>query len=192
MHARSAPLVTVARAPIAQLVHDLRALGDLRRRAADVDARLDGFVAPTAALARRLPRRRRGYARTLVHRCDAFELLLLTWAPGSGAPAHDHDGQHCWFVPLAGAFDLDDYGVLDLAGRRAWLVPLRARRVGPGELDRRDEREAVHAVTPATPLALSLHLYARPIERCRVFDLRRARWSWRQLGYDATAPEIGG
>lgn len=191
MHARTAPLVTVARAPIAQLVHDLRGLGDLRRHAGAVEARLDGFRAPLRELARRLPRPRRGYARTLVHRCDAFELLLLTWAPGSHAPAHDHGGQHCWLVPLAGAFDLDDYAVLAAEGRRAWLVPLRARRVGPGELDRRDEREAVHAVTPVTPLALTLHLYARPIDRCRVFDLGRGRWSWRRLGYDATAPEIG-
>jgi hypothetical protein len=46
-------------------------------------------------------------------------------------------------------------------------------------------------VTPVTPLALSLHLYARPIDRCRVYDLGRNRWSWRRLGYDAVAPQIG-
>jgi cysteine dioxygenase len=191
MYAHRAPLVTPARAPIAQLLHDLRAVGDLRRHAATVDARLDGFAPRIDELVRHVSWPRRGYARTLIHRDDAFELLVLSWAPGSRAPLHDHAGQDCWLVPLAGAFDLDDYAIVAGDRRRAWLAPLRGRRVGLGELDRRDEHETIHAVTPVTPLALSLHLYARPIDRCRVYDLGRNRWSWRRLGYDAVAPQIG-
>lgn len=191
MLARSAPRFTPARAPIAQLVHDLRALGDLRAQPHTVDARIEGFAAPPDALARHLTWPRRGYARTLVWRDDAFELLLLSWAPGSAAPLHDHGGQSCWFVPLAGAFALDDYALVGADHRRAWVVPLRARVLGPGELDRRDAHEPLHAVTPTTPLALSLHLYARPIDRCRIFDLARCTWSWRRLGYDAVAAELG-
>ena len=191
MHARHAPLVTAARRPLAALLRDLRALGDLRRRAGEVDARLDGFRAPLDGLLAHLPVPRHGYARTLVYRDAAFELLLLTWSPGSAAPIHDHDGQDCWLVPLAGVFDLDDYAILDEDGHRARLVPVRARRVGEGDLDRRDRHEALHAVTPVTPLALSLHLYARPIDRCRVFARAGGAWSWQPLRYDAIAPEIG-
>jgi cysteine dioxygenase len=191
MYARTAPLVTPARAPLAQLLHDLRAIGDLRRHAATVEARLDGFATPVDELARRVFWPRRGYARTLIHRDDAFELLVLAWTPGSCAPLHDHAGQDCWLLPLAGAFDLDDYALLDGQRHHAWLTPLRARRLGVGEIDRRDEHEPVHAVTPVTPLALSLHLYARPIDRCRVFDLQRSTWSWRRLRYDHVARELG-
>ena len=191
MIARSAPLVTPARAPLAQLLHDLRALGDLRQHAQIVDGLVEGFATPLARIVRHLPWTARGYARTLVERSDAFELVLISWAPCSGAPLHDHAGQDCWLLPLAGAFDVDDYALLGGDRRRAWLVPLRSRRIGAGELDRRDEHEGVHAVTPATPLALSLHLYARPIDRCRVFDLRRSTWSWRRLRYDAVAPRLG-
>ena len=190
MSSRTAPLVTPLRAPIAQLVHDLRGLGDLRQRADEVDARLDGLVLSVDELPH-LPFLRRRYARTLVHRCDAFELLLLTWSPGSGSPIHDHDGQDCWFVPLAGAFDLDDYAILDERGSEARLMPLRSRRLHAGELDRRDRYEGVHSVTPASPLAVSLHLYARPIDRCRVFELSSGSWSWRLLGYDAIATNLG-
>jgi cysteine dioxygenase type I len=191
MLGRIAPLVTLARAPIAQLLHDLRALGDLRRRSATVDERLEGFHAPVDRLVRHLALPRRGYARTLVFRDDAFELLLLAWAPGSRAPIHDHASQDCWFVPLAGTFDVDDYALAAVDRRNAWLVPVRSRRVGPGDLDRRDEREPLHAVTPATPLALSLHVYARPIDRCRIFHRARGTWSWRQLAYDHLAPQLG-
>jgi cysteine dioxygenase len=134
---------------------------------------------------------RHGYARTLFHRDDAFELLVLAWSPGSAAPVHDHDGQDCWFVPLAGVFELHDYALVEEHGARATLAALRVRRVGEGELDRRDADEPLHAVTPVTPLALSLHLYARPIDRCRVFDAARGTWAWQRLGYDAVAPEIG-
>jgi cysteine dioxygenase len=192
MSARTAPIVTTARAPVAQLVHDLRGLGDLRRRVEEVEARLDALELPVAPLLPELRFLRGRYARTLVHRCDAFELLLLTWSTGSASPIHDHDGQDCWFLPLAGAFDLDDYAILDDDGAHAQLQPLRSRRLGAGELDRRDRYEAVHSVTPATPLALSLHLYARPIDRCRVFDRSRSSTSWRLLGYDAIATELGG
>lgn len=187
MSVRNAPLVTPARRPLAQLLHDLLALGDLRQRADEVDARLDGLNLDVDGLLPQLPFLRRRYARTLIHRSDAFELLLLSWSPGSASPIHDHDGQDCWFVPLAGAFDLHDYAILDERDRQARLTPLRSRRLRDGDLDRRDQYESVHSVTPATPLALSLHLYARPIDRCRVFDLERGSWSWRLLGYDSIA-----
>lgn len=191
MPARIAPLVTVARTPVAQLLHDLRALGDLRRRAATVDERLAGFRAPVDRLVRHLALPRRGYARTLVFRDERFEMLMLAWAPGSRAPIHDHASQDCWFVALAGAFDVDDYALAAIEPRRAWLTPLRSRRVGEGDLDRRDEHEPLHAVTPATPLALSLHVYARPIDRCRIFHLTRGSWSWRPLAYDCVATQLG-
>jgi cysteine dioxygenase len=190
MPTRTAPLVTLARAPLAQLLRDLRALGDLRRHAATVAERLEGFRAPVDRLVRRLALPRRGYARTLVHRDARFELLLLAWAPGSRAPIHDHAGQDCWFVPLAGAFDVDDYALAAIDCRCAWLTPLRSRRVGEGEVDRRDEREPLHAVTTATPLALSLHVYAQPIDRCRIFSARGG-WGWRQLAYDRIATQLG-
>lgn len=192
MSATGAPLVTKIDRPAARLVHDLRALGDLRRRAEEVDDRLAARTLSVDELLPHLAFARQRYARTLIHRCEAFELLVLSWSPGSSAPIHDHDGQDCWLVPLAGAFDLDDYGIVDERGSRVELSRLRSRRLGRGELDRRDEREAVHAVTPATPWALSLHLYARPIDRCRVFDPSGCSWSWRLLGYDAIATELGG
>jgi cysteine dioxygenase len=198
MQTRTSPWVTVARRPLAQLSHDLRAMGDLRRHAARVDERLDGLRMALDALRGQIAQRPRRYARTLVHRDARFELLVLSWPLGCASPVHDHDGQDCWFLPLAGAFDLDDYALLDGArapaddrGGPARLVLLRARRVVAGELDRRDVYQAIHAVKAVTPDALSLHVYARPLDRCRVYDLRCGRWSWRNLCYDALAAHLG-
>jgi cysteine dioxygenase len=184
MQPSRAPLVTPSSRPLAQLVRALRDIRDLRRRPGHVEALLDGLRIPLAVVLPFLAFRRGGYARTRVHRCGDFELLLLTWSPGSQSPVHDHNGQDCWFVPLAGAFALDDY--------TARLTPLRSRRLGPGELDRRDEYEAVHAVRPTSPSAISLHVYARPIDRCRVFDLHRGTWQWCRITCDAEAPLLAG
>jgi cysteine dioxygenase len=191
MRRHTAPLVTIARRPLAQLLHDLRALGDLRARPPVVDALLDGVALSVEALLPSLPFATGGYTRTLVWRDDRFELIVAAWSPGSASPVHDHDGQDCWFVPLAGSFDLADYALIASGRHRAHLVPMRARRVGAGELDRRDARESVHAVTPVTPLAVSLHVYAQPIDRCRVYDLSRGMWRWQRLRYDAFAYELG-
>src|SRR4051812_22663961 len=85
-----ASLVTAGRSPIAQLLDDLRALGDLRRRPASVTALLARLALPPAALWPALPVRRHSYARTRVHRDANFELLLLTWSGRAASPVHDH------------------------------------------------------------------------------------------------------
>ncbi|MDB4971097.1 MAG: hypothetical protein JWN44_6786 [Myxococcales bacterium] len=198
MQPSTAPLVTAASQPLARLVRDLCAVGDLRRHASRVGALIQRVTLRIEPLLPALAFRRDGYARTRVWRDDGFELLLLTWAAGAAAPVHDHDGQDCWFVPLTGAFDLDDYALLDdepavaTQAGRARLTFLRSRRHGPGDVDRRDAYDSVHAVRAATPQAISLHVYARPIERCRVFDLERGSWQRRRIRCDAEALFIAG
>lgn len=189
----TAPLVTPVRTPLATIVHALRGLGDLGARGEEVDALLDGVTLPLEPLLPHLPFARGRYTRTLVYRDDRFELLLLAWSPGAATPVHDHAGQDCWFVPLAGAFDLDDYALLD-GGEgpgAAHLMPLRSRRVHVGEADHRDRHEGVHAVTLASPLGLSLHVYARPVDHVLVYDLLRGASARRSLVYDAVAPSLG-
>jgi cysteine dioxygenase len=193
-----APLVTPSEQPLAQLLSELRALGDLRRRPATVEALLERLVLPPERLWPVLPVSRHSYARTRIHRDAHFELLLLTWTGRAHSPVHDHDGQDCWFLPLDGAFDLDDYAIAAEDGRRARLTLLGSRRLHAGEpgaapqVDRRDRYQAIHAVRAATSRAISLHVYARPIDRCRVFDLGRGRWRWCRLTCDATASRLVG
>ena len=46
-----------------------------------------------------------GYTRNLVHRCEAFELLLLAWDVGQESPIHDHAGQQCWMAVVDGSVE---------------------------------------------------------------------------------------
>jgi cysteine dioxygenase len=139
---------------LAALAQALRALGDPRRHP-ETAARLLERACLSSLPA--LPWRRSGYTRNLVWRQECFELLILCWSAGARTPIHDHDGQECWVRPLAGTFDLEDFDE---------ELRLLERRHGVRSLDHRPGQ--IHRVT-APEAALSLHLYALPVDSCRIF-----------------------
>jgi len=131
------------------------------------------------------------YTRNLVFRNDAFELVLNCWSPGALSPVHEHAGQDCWVSVQAGAFDFENYPLL--AGGRAPGVaqlgrPVRSLGAGVGFVDYRSTEESVHRVASAGGRAVSLHLYAKPIDQCLVFDPSRQRCMLRSLRYDTVPP----
>jgi len=133
------------------------------------------------------------YTRTRLHRSGAFELLLLCWERGQATPVHDHDGQAGWFTVLEGALGVQEY---DREGGPSDLRALAAREeTAPGGLRLHEGRryvveagrsvaeaegpETIHRVGPVGGRALSLHLYAGPLDSFLVFD--EARGTARRL-----------
>jgi cysteine dioxygenase len=128
------------------------------------------------------------YTRNLVSRNEQFEMLVLCWSAGQESPIHDHSGQHCFMSVLQGRIEELQYGVPSEPGSG----PLRqtGRRVfEPGEVAYIHDRIALHKVRPygAQP-AVSLHLYARPIDVCQVFDEQTGAVLSRQLIYHSAGP----
>src|SRR5687768_7197153 len=95
--------------PLRDLALRLRDVGELRERPDRVTALLSRTVIPWQSAAPYLRLSGNRYTRNLVYRNDCFELLLLCWDAGSRSPIHGHSGQRCWFMPVAGWFDLEDY-----------------------------------------------------------------------------------
>jgi len=130
--------------------------------------------------------RRGRYTRNLVYRDAAFEVVLNCWDTGTSSPVHDHGGQECWFSIQAGSFLLEDYPLLS-GGQEPGLAVLGPPRlngpVGPGFVDHRSTQESIHRVTALSGPAVTLHVYAAPVARCLVFDVRRQRCLWRYLSY---------
>ena len=127
------------------------------------------------------------YTRTRLHRSDSFELLLLCWERGQATPVHDHDGQAGWFTVLEGELGVQEY---DREGGPADLRSLAAREetpegglrlhqggryvVGAGRsVAEAEGPETIHRVGPVGGRALSLHLYAGPLDSFLVFDPAR-------------------
>lgn len=127
------------------------------------------------------------YTRTRLHRSDAFELLLLCWERGQATPVHDHDGQAGWFTVLEGALGVQEF---DREGGPSDLRTLAAREeTAAGSLRLHEGTryvveagrsvaeakgpETIHRVGPVGGRALSLHLYAGPLDSFLVFDAAR-------------------
>ena len=134
-----------------------------------------------------LPHDESRYTRTCVYRCEDFEVLLLRWPPGSVSQIHDHGGQRCWFTVLEGALRVDDYARLDRGTIPdvAVIYYQRSQIYSAGGVDARKGRFDLHRVANAgTADAVSLHVYARPLDAFLVYDPVRARCRSVESCYD--------
>ena len=127
-----------------------------------------------------------GYTRHLLHRSPRFEVLVLCWDRGLESDLHDHAGQRCWMTALDGEIEELRFRQTGEQGVEQEGVRLLESR-HPAFI--RDEL-GLHVVRarPATQ-AVSLHLYARPVERCGIYCDRTGRnLGLRELSYDSTRP----
>jgi NitT/TauT family transport system ATP-binding protein len=135
------------------------------------------------------------YTRTLVYRDEHLEVIVLGWARGAHAPIHGHDGQQCWMLAVAGELEVMDYRLVAGGERPGYALIERMgprRTLVPGSMDQRQPETDLHSVRTGvnSDFAISLHVYARPIDSCLVFEPRRSRCVRRQLRYDRVMPVL--
>jgi cysteine dioxygenase len=151
-----------------------------------VGQRLEGVRVRPESLGPFLHFRRGRYTRNLVYRDPRFEVVVNCWDAGTSSPIHDHSEQECWFSIQAGTFLLEDYPLL-AGGREPGYAllgtPRLSESVGPGHVDYRGPLDSIHRVSALQGPAVTLHVYAAPVEQCLVFDVRRQRCATRHLSY---------
>ena len=135
------------------------------------------------------------YTRTLVYRDEHLEVIVLGWARGARAPIHGHDGQQCWMLAVAGELEVVDYRLVAGGERPGYALIERMgprRSLVPGSVDQRQPELDLHSVRIGgnSGSAISVHVYARPIDSCLVFEPRRSRCVRRQLRYDRVMPVL--
>ncbi|NMO19362.1 cysteine dioxygenase [Pyxidicoccus fallax] len=151
-----------------------------------VGERLAGLVVEPGSLRPYLHFSRGRYTRNLVYRDARLEVLVNCWDTGAVSPVHDHDGQECWFSVQSGVFVLENYALISggLGPGPARLgPPVVVGPVGAGYVDFRCPEAPIHRVMARQGPAISLHVYAGPVERCLVYDVKRERCVLRQLRY---------
>ena len=108
------------------------------------------------------------YTRNLVARNEHFEMLVLCWSAGQQSPIHDHSGQHCWMAILDGLVEETQYRLPTQPGA---LIEGASKTFERGQVAYIHDDIGLHRVRPAGGAnAVSLHLYSRPIDVCKVFD----------------------
>jgi cysteine dioxygenase len=179
---------------VAGLVRNLRSI-DPSQYGPDTVGRLLADVRfGVAAVKSYLSFRERSYTRNLVFKNDDFEVAVLCWDAGATSPVHDHAAQHCWQMALEGTFDVENYArsVGGFAEGYARLDRLdTVCGLSLGQPDYRYGDNEVHRVlvSPSQSGAVSLHVYAKPLTSCLVYDYEGRRCSYQPLDYDTVAAD---
>jgi cysteine dioxygenase len=157
---------------IGDLVVALRELGDVLQPVR-VAATLRGVRIDERTLVPYLTWAPERYTRNLVHRDEAFELIAICWEKDARSAIHDHADSDCAFVLQTGSITCENFRVSYPDGFEGAPCDLRrtsARTLREGEIDMRSGHLSVHRVGACDGRAVTLHVYAKPIDACRQFD----------------------
>jgi cysteine dioxygenase len=156
---------------IGDLVDALRELGDVLQPVR-VAATLRGVRVDERTLEPYLSWAPDRYTRNLVTREEAFELIAICWERGARSSIHDHADSDCAFVLQRGAITCENFRVAwpDAAQRGACdLRHTSTRTLRQGEIDMRSGHLSVHRVGSCDGRAITLHVYAKPIDACLAY-----------------------
>lgn len=137
------------------------------------------------------------YARRELHVSPelGYSVIAMTWGPGQGTRIHDHDGAWCVEGVWHGRLAITQYEPHANEGGRWRFTRMGDIEAGPGSAGSLIPPHEYHAIRNPSgdDIAVSLHVYQRPLLRCHVFVpeaeddcdgwLRREE---RLLGTDAT------
>ena len=121
------------------------------------------------------------YSRNLVHKEKDFEILIVCWNPGQVAPIHGHEGEKCWMRVESGALQICNYKLDRVNPLTLTMTDLT--KGAAGYLDGPAEIHSVENVYNET--AVSLHIYAKPFDKCDIYDLDAGIIRKTELLYDS-------
>lgn len=124
------------------------------------------------------------YTRNCIIDTEKYELILICWCAGHATPIHDHDGEECWVKVITGAFKETIYKEND-----AGVLQLEKTGVSSiNEVTYMKDFMGFHTLENiSNQKSMSLHLYAKPIRKCRIFDAESKTFANKKLGYDTLA-----
>jgi len=135
---------------------------------------------PTEAFEEFATWNKESYTRNCIERTDEYELILLCWDAASITPIHGHGGQDCWVYQLDGKVIERRYqannGQLDETNRM---------ELNAGRMTYMHDRMGFHSIeNPNRTRAMTLHLYASPIDECRIYNPKSKSFERVEMSYD--------
>jgi cysteine dioxygenase len=121
-----------------------------------------------------------GYTRNCIARRDGFEFILLCWDSGAATPIHGHGGEDCWIYQIEGSIkekryvevetgcDITNESVLEEGG-----ISYMHDRMGYHTIENNSEQ-----------VAMTLHVYANPIDYCKVYNEEAGFFELKKMKYD--------
>ncbi|NVK53412.1 MAG: cysteine dioxygenase family protein [Flavobacteriaceae bacterium] len=122
------------------------------------------------------------YTRNCIEENEAFELILLCWENGHKTAVHDHGGEECWVYILEGEFKENIY---ELNGSEN-LVIKKESNYKAGDCTYMKDFMGYHDLENlSNKRSMSLHLYAKPIKVCNVYNSKKKTFDRKELSYDS-------
>uniref|UniRef100_A0A7S0RLT4 Cysteine dioxygenase n=1 Tax=Chlamydomonas leiostraca TaxID=1034604 RepID=A0A7S0RLT4_9CHLO len=133
------------------------------------------------------------YVRHFIDACDDFELILICWAPGQVSRVHNHAGSHCWLTAIQGAVEENHYvsdatcsgsntpradkpivpNVVHTETPCPLLTHTHHATLHPPATGYINDHMGLHSVGCGDGVAegaVTLHLYAPPIKRVKLYE----------------------
>ena len=126
------------------------------------------------------------YTRNCIARSAEYEIILLCWDAGAVTPIHGHDGQDCWVYQVQG-------DVLEMrfkAKSKDRLMLSEKLILKAGDFSYMTDEMGYHLIkNDGKGKAMTLHIYAGPIDECEVFCDEDQMFKLTELEYDSVAEE---
>lgn len=127
------------------------------------------------------------YTRNCIERTQDFELILICWDKQTKSPIHAHDEQCCWVFQVDGNVSEIRYK----ANENNDLEASHEMQLTPGCRTYMHDTMGYHALMNNTEShAMTLHLYASPIDSCKVLNTESGCFNEKELSYHSFKGEL--
>jgi cysteine dioxygenase len=121
------------------------------------------------------------YTRNCIAENDDFELILICWEKGQATAIHDHGGEECWVYFVEGEFRENIY----TEEKEGELNVVKTSIAKPGDVAYMIDFMGYHNLeNQSNKRSMSLHLYAKPIKNCNVYDSKKNEFVRKEMSYD--------
>jgi cysteine dioxygenase len=121
-----------------------------------------------------------GYTRNCLMRNDDYEIILLCWDKGAKTAIHGHGGENCWVYQVSGTVEEIRYTNINDSINESERLALN-----PGRISFMHDRMGFHAIQNiSNDKAMTLHIYASPIDRCMVYNDEKDCFEMKTMSYD--------
>jgi predicted metal-dependent enzyme (double-stranded beta helix superfamily) len=131
------------------------------------------------------------YARRELYRSEnlGYDVIAMTWGPGQGTLLHDHSGLWCVEGVWHGSLEITHYDLVEAQAPRFRFRQAGSIEAGAGSAGSLIPPHEYHTIrNPAEQgIAVSVHVYARPMTCCHTYRPVEGEWherDLRQLGFD--------
>tara|TARA_R110002096_G_scaffold135456_2_gene287114 strand:+ start:9110 stop:9604 length:495 start_codon:yes stop_codon:yes gene_type:complete len=118
------------------------------------------------------------YTRNCIRRTDEFELIALCWEAKQETPIHCHGGEECWVYVVDGELEEFKYDKSNFDSEKEKTK----MSLGEYQISYMEDSQGYHSLSNLSDnKAISLHLYHKPIQSCRVYNKEDKSFNWVEM-----------